>query len=74
MKKITKSDLKGLTEKFFVLTGEQQRSVVGGVTQDQCDSWYGNWPGGYVDGWGWVAPEVTDCSRLSTVYYEITGK
>jgi hypothetical protein len=31
---------------------------VGGITQQQFDEWIGVWPGGYVDGWGYVGPET----------------
>jgi hypothetical protein len=42
MKKITKNDLNGLTERFPVYNKNSRRKVAGG----------------YVEGWGYVLPEV----------------
>ncbi|MDR1517171.1 MAG: hypothetical protein LBS52_03580 [Dysgonamonadaceae bacterium] len=57
MKKITKKDLDGLLD-FPVIKREDLRKIVGGITQQQFDEWIGVWPGGYVDGWGYVGPET----------------
>jgi hypothetical protein len=56
MKKITKSDLKGLAETFPVCNEDTMRKVVGGVTIDEVEtylrSYFGDIGYGFSDSWG----------------------
>ncbi|MDR1022695.1 MAG: hypothetical protein LBL94_05425 [Prevotellaceae bacterium] len=56
MKKITKSDLKGLAETFPVCSEDTMRKVVGGVTINEVESFLTSYFGyigyGFSDSWG----------------------
>lgn len=58
MKKLKKIDLNAMASSFSVLSDGDKRKVVGGYTEDEAFAMMdaGTWNGGYVDGYGYMAP------------------
>jgi hypothetical protein len=91
MKKITKLNLYQLAKEMPVIPEIEKRGFVGGTFQSSGVTWYtvsefeqlidnGDWNGGYVDGWGYTAPDTNkfDVSGLylsfgDTIRSGITG-
>jgi hypothetical protein len=63
MKKLRRSDVEALRREMPVLDEDMQRSIYGGcgsyggISQSEYYNWSGSWPGGYVEGLGYVAAD-----------------